>query len=236
MHEHRGPFPISFAHRGGAGPAHENSIPAFQAALRAGVRGLESDAWLTADGVAVLDHDGLIDGRAIGLVKRGDLPEHIPSIDELYDACGTDFDLSLDVIDTRAVTLVIDSARERDAIDRLWVVAPWGSVRAWRSIDPDVHIIANVPAARIGPGFAKGLAALRTAGICGINLPYTWWNPLWVRRVHNAGLLAFGWHAHRAWQITYLRRVGCDGIYSDTVSALVAADETARSLARRPTA
>lgn len=226
VHDHDGPFPISFAHRGGAGPAHENSIPAFQAALRAGVPGLESDTWLTSDGVAVLDHDGLIDGEPIGLIKRADLPEHVPTIDELYEECGTDFQLSLDVIDTRAATPVADSAREHGALANLWLVAPWGSVRAWRSIDPEVHIIANVPVARIGPGFATGLKAIRGAGICGINLPYTWWNPLWVRRVHNAGLLAFGWHAHKPWQIEYLHRIGCDGIYSDTVAALVAAHET----------
>jgi glycerophosphoryl diester phosphodiesterase len=226
VHPHRGPFPISFAHRGGAGPARENSIPAFQAALQAGARGLESDTWLTADGTPVLDHDGQVDGTAIGLVKRADLPEHIPSIDELYDECGTDFDLSLDVIDTRAITPVIEAARARSAVDRLWVVAPWGSVRAWRSVDPDVHIICNVPVARIGPGFASGMKAIRAAGVCGINLPYTWWNPLWVWRVHNAGLLAFGWHAHKAWQISYLHRIGCDGIYSDTVAELVKAHET----------
>ena len=78
VHEHPGPFPISFAHRGGAGPARENSLPAFEAALRAGVKGLESDTWLTADGVVVLDHDGMADDRPIGTVKRYELPEYIP--------------------------------------------------------------------------------------------------------------------------------------------------------------
>lgn len=228
VHDHTAPFPIGFAHRGGAGTAPENTIPAFRAALEAGVLGLESDVWLTADGVPVLDHDGLAHGRAIGMVERDELPEHVPSVEELYETCGAGFHLSLDVIDTRAAGPVVEVARKHDAVDRLWLVAPFGAVRAWRSIDPDVHIIANVPVARIGPGFAAGLKAMRATGVCGINLPYTWWNPLWVWRVHNAGLLAFGWHAHKAWQIEWLHRIGCDGIYSDTVAALVAADGTRR--------
>ncbi|MGA1075335.1 MAG: glycerophosphodiester phosphodiesterase, partial [Ilumatobacteraceae bacterium] len=50
--------PIMFAHRGARAHAPENTIEAFQLALRLGATGLESDAWLTADGVVVLDHDG----------------------------------------------------------------------------------------------------------------------------------------------------------------------------------
>ena len=59
--------PISFAHRGARAHAPENTIEAFQLGLKLGASGLESDVWLTADGVAVLDHDGLLRS---GLRKR----------------------------------------------------------------------------------------------------------------------------------------------------------------------
>jgi glycerophosphoryl diester phosphodiesterase len=53
--------PIGFAHRGAPGRAvRENTLPAFRAALRAGVPGIESDVWLTADNVPVLLHDGYL--------------------------------------------------------------------------------------------------------------------------------------------------------------------------------
>ena len=52
---------LLFAHRGASANAPENTIAAFELALGLGATGLESDVWLTADGVAVLDHDGFAD-------------------------------------------------------------------------------------------------------------------------------------------------------------------------------
>jgi len=40
--------------------APENTLGAFTLALRLGANGLESDAWTTADGHVVLDHDGVV--------------------------------------------------------------------------------------------------------------------------------------------------------------------------------
>ena len=65
-------------------------MDAFELALRLGATGLESDVWCTADGVAVLDHDGRIGrrftrSRSITQVRRGDLPAHIPDWVELLE-------------------------------------------------------------------------------------------------------------------------------------------------------
>ena len=63
--------------------APENTIEAFALARRLGATGLESDVWMTADGVAVLDHDGIagrgLRRRPIADVAAADLPEHIPT-------------------------------------------------------------------------------------------------------------------------------------------------------------
>src|ERR1700730_7938211 len=92
--------PIGFAHRGARAHAPENTLPAFQLALRLGATGLESDVWLPAAGAAVLDHDGqigLLRKRPIATFNRSQLPSHIPTLAELYAACGADFELSLDI-------------------------------------------------------------------------------------------------------------------------------------------
>src|SRR5215210_4524912 len=95
--------PIGFAHRGARAHAPENTLEAFALALRLGASGLESDVWLTRDGEAVLDHDGVVGGplrkRPIASTERAALPAHIPTLADLFETCGTDFELSLDVKD-----------------------------------------------------------------------------------------------------------------------------------------
>ena len=53
--------PIAFAHRGGAGEAPENTLPAFATAVALGYRYLETDAHVTRDGVLVAFHDARLD-------------------------------------------------------------------------------------------------------------------------------------------------------------------------------
>src|SRR3954465_14335118 len=107
--------PIGFAHRGARAHAPENTLEAFQLARRLGASGLESDAWITADGQVVLDHDGVVGPRvrrrSVADVPRAELPSSVPPLEELYEACGTDFDLSLDVKDPAAAPQVLAVAR-----------------------------------------------------------------------------------------------------------------------------
>src|SRR5258708_21244765 len=107
--------PIGFAHRGARAHARENTIEAFELALRLGATGLESDVWLTSDGVAVLDHDGVVRTgvrrHPIAELPKSGLPAHIPTLEELYATCGHDFELSLDVKDEAAGPVAIAPAR-----------------------------------------------------------------------------------------------------------------------------
>ncbi len=55
------PKPLIMAHRGDAVHAPENSLTAFQMALDEGADLLETDLWLTGDGVLVCHHDRTLD-------------------------------------------------------------------------------------------------------------------------------------------------------------------------------
>ncbi|MFM7409290.1 MAG: glycerophosphodiester phosphodiesterase, partial [Actinomycetota bacterium] len=105
---------VGFAHRGAKAYAPENTLEAFALALRLGASGLESDVWLTADGVPVLDHDGVVKGRLrskpISAVARVDLPPHIPTLDEML-AATPPVPLSLDVKDPEAFSAIIEVHR-----------------------------------------------------------------------------------------------------------------------------
>ena len=53
--------PIVFAHRGGGEEAPENTMSAFAYAYEAGIRHVETDAHVTADGTVVMCHDETVD-------------------------------------------------------------------------------------------------------------------------------------------------------------------------------
>ena len=63
------PRPMVIAHRGGALESTENTIAAFQRAVKIGAAGIETDIRLTRDGVVVVYHDEYF-GRVEGLPER----------------------------------------------------------------------------------------------------------------------------------------------------------------------
>ena len=58
--------PLNIGHRGAAGEAPENTMAAFELAMRQGADGIEFDTHLTADGVAVVIHDSRLDRTTSG--------------------------------------------------------------------------------------------------------------------------------------------------------------------------
>ena len=71
------PGPLAIAHRGGAGLAAENTLPAFQRAYDLGFRYLETDIRRTRDGQLVAFHDAWLNRvtPASGLVRARTLDE-----------------------------------------------------------------------------------------------------------------------------------------------------------------
>jgi glycerophosphoryl diester phosphodiesterase len=219
--------PIGFAHRGARAHAPENTLDAFLLARKLGATGLESDVWLSADGVPVLDHDGivwrLLRRRAISDIHRHALPEHIPTLAELYATCGTDFELSLDIKDPGAASSVVAVAKEAGdgAVGRLWLCHPdWELVASWRALDPDVKLVDSTRLRRIREGPERRASALADAGIDAINLHHTDWSGGLTTLFHRFERLAFGWDAQFDRVLDGLLDIGIDGVYSDHVDRM----------------
>ena len=220
--------PIAFAHRGASAHAPENTLEAFTLALRLGATGLESDVWVTADGEAVLDHDGVVGGRLrrrrIAKARRDELPPHVPTLEDLYTTCGTDFELSLDVKDPAAFDPVVAVARAAgdDALRRLWLCHPdWEQVAAWRRQDDAVRLVDSTRLSRIGEGPERRAADLAAAGVDALNMHHSDWTGGLTTLVHRFGVLAFGWDAQVPRVLDELVDLGIDAVYSDHVDRMV---------------
>ncbi len=226
-----GRAPIGFAHRGARAERRENTLDAFRRALELGATGLETDAWLTADGVAVLDHDGVTGSRWLGRFRpaisgqaRADLPDHIPTLRELYAECGTGFELSVDLKGRGVADAILAEAGAAGAADRLWLCHGDGRVLgSWREAARPARLVESARRGRIPEGLAARAAALKALGIDALNLPVRDWDTQGVDEVHEAGLLAFGWDAQSPRDIDQGLQTGLDGLYSDHVDRLMAA-------------
>lgn len=220
--------PIGFAHRGARAHAPDNTLESFGLALKLGATGLESDVWLTADGVAVLDHDGAVRSglrrRPMATVDAKDLPPWIPTLEELYATCGTSFHLSLDVKDPAAAapTVAATIAAGGGLVSRLWLCHPdWETVRQWRTLSDDVRLVDSTRLRRIKEGPERRAASLASAGVDAVNLHHSDWTLGLATLFHRFDRVCFGWDAQFERVLTQLLGYGLDGVFSDHVDRMV---------------
>lgn len=215
------PTPIGFAHRGARAYITENTLEAFEVALQQGASGLESDVWLTADGVPVLDHDGIVRRRLgrstpIADLSLRQLPSHIPSLANLIERCGADFHLSLDLKDPLSGDRVIDVVRDAapDLLPRLWLCAP-----AWESLLPlrgrGARLVDSTRLSRMKEGPERRAATLAAEGIDAVNMHHSDWNGGLVALFHRFDRVSFGWDTQDEHIIENALRMGLDAVYCD---------------------
>ncbi len=227
---------IGFAHRGApAAGVRENTLAAFGPALAAGLTALESDVWLTADGVPVLHHDEVLRRglrrRPLGALAVTDLPDWLPSLDGLYDrllpTAPTGFDLSLDVKDPAAALPVMQVAARYGVSDRLWLCGSAPQVRQWReraeaAALPVPRLVVSTSLRGAGAPPHERIAEAAGAGADALNLRAPEWTAERVAQCHERGLRAFAWDVQRPVTLDTVRGFGCDAVFSDSVTLLAA--------------
>ena len=224
--------PVQFAHRGARAHAAENTISAFELALRLGATGLETDVWLTRDGFPVLDHDGIVRRgvrrRPFGNLKLDELPTHIPTLAELYEACGTDFELSIDVKDEAALAPVLDVARSFSAETRLWLCYPEvRTLATWRELT-NCKLVNSLRLRDMKQGPERHAAELAALEVDAINLHHSDWTGGLTTLFHRFNRYCVAWDAQHVRVIRDLVRMGIDGVHSDHVDRLHAGFEAAQ--------
>ncbi len=221
---------ILFAHRGARTLKRENTIDAFNCAATLGATGLESDVWLTRDGEVVLDHDGYhrrFPRKRIRDTDRADLAAHIPTLVEFYESAGTDLHVSLDLKDPGAFEKTVETARDFEAQQRLWICHPeLQLLLEWRRAAPDVRLVNSTALRRMPQGPERRAAELSSGRIDAVNLRQDEWTAGLVALFHRFGVLALGWDAQYERRLASLIDMGIDAVYSDDVERMVAVAAT----------
>src|SRR3972149_553877 len=232
------PLPTIFAHRGASNYAPENTLAAFELALRQGADAIELDAQLCADGEVVIIHDHSVDRTTDGVGKvslltlstlkqldagsffdRAFQGERIPTLNEVFEALGKQILVNielknnaspLDKLPEKVAQIVLQHQMEERVI--------------FSSFNP----VAVMKIKRLLPQTACGLLIL--PGLPGslerVIIP--WFvrfeslNPAlssvttgMIRKEHAARRRVFAYTATQAEDIRRLFELGVDGLFTD---------------------
>jgi glycerophosphoryl diester phosphodiesterase len=222
--------PITFAHRGARTEAPENTMPAFRRALELGASGLESDAWMSADGEVVLVHDRVarrgLRRRKVSKSSADALAElGVPRLADLYAELGSAFELSIDIKDRATAEPIVELARAAGdgAPGRLWLCH--ASVRflsGLRERMPDVKLVHSRHRQHIEAPLERHAADLAASGVNTMNLHYSEWTAGLVVLFHRFAVNAFAWDVQEVRHLRAMLDFGIDAVYCDRVDRMVA--------------
>jgi glycerophosphoryl diester phosphodiesterase len=252
-----GPVPFVMAHRGFDTGGRENSLRAFEAAVRLGVDFLETDVQVTSDGVLLAFHDARLE-RVTGMPGRvGHLPwsrvrtalirgvEPIPRLEEVLDAW-PDVRVNVDLKVRGAVAPFVAAVRRTRSRDRVCVTSfsdgrRSAAVRELRrdgpvAWSPGIRSMVRVVAAVRG-GSPGALARVLEDAAC-VQVPVRFGGrqiigERFVRALHAAGVQVHVWTVDDPVQMRRLLGLGVDAIVTNRSDlALAAIREHAGGAAR----
>lgn len=227
------------AHRGIPTQAPENTLPAFRAAVTAGVDGIELDVQETADGVAIVRHDfdlerttdgeGYVWEHTWDEISRlnaahrrsgGYPPTPVPRLDEVLDLIPGDMLINIEIKSrhwrpTGIEAKVVDLVRKHNLIEQAMISSfnPMVLLKV-RRLEPELALALNwwdedVP------------WLLRQPRLLGLVRPdclhpsLALVTPQVVDRAHLRGMRVNVWTVNNRPMIEYLRSIGVDGIFTD---------------------
>ena len=230
------PAPIPWAHRGGASEVPENTLPAFEHAVRLGYRYVETDVHVTSDGELLAFHDDVLDRVTdrTGVIAelpwsvvqeaRVDGTEPIPLLEDLL---GTwpDLRVNIDPKHDAAVDPLVEVLRRTGAVDRVCVGA-FSDERLARVRDALPGICTS-----LGPGGSLQLGLAATGQQVGeleapcAQLPPTYGDtpvvtPEVVAEAHRRGMHVHVWTIDEPEEMARLLDLGVDGLMTDRPAVL----------------
>ena len=231
------PGPIPFAHRGGAGEWPENTLPAFEGAVRLGYRYVETDVHATSDGVLLAFHDDVLDRVTDHSGEIAQLPfdvvrhalvggkEPILLLDDLL-ATFPDLRVNIDPKHDAAVEPLIEAIAKHDAVDRVCIGSfsdkRVASLR--KGLGPGLCTALGPNAVRRLVVASHGVPAGRFSQPCAQVPPargsVTIVNEKLLDAAHKRGIAVHVWTIDDDLEMERLLDLGVDGIMTDRPAML----------------
>ncbi|ADG88512.1 glycerophosphoryl diester phosphodiesterase [Thermobispora bispora] len=238
------PGPIAFAHRGGAAEGHENTMSAFERAIKLGYSYLETDAHATADGVLLAFHDHTLDRVTDRTGRIAELPyrevrkariggkHEIPLIEDLL---GTwpDVRFNIDVKESWAILPLARAIQRTRAHDRVCICSfsDRRLEQARKAVGREICTalgprgVLALRAASLGNGYGRLLAGLARQGIPCAQVPAGFRGfPIitrsFIRTAHALGMQVHAWTVDDPATMERLLDLGVDGIMTDNITGL----------------
>lgn len=217
--------PLLLGHRGSPRQFPENTIPSFQAALDAGLDGVEWDVRRLIDGTLVIHHDAeLKDGRALPQMRRAELPASVPTLDEAL-AWAADTGAYVNV------ELKFESAKVDDRVGRtLDAICAFGlSKRVIVSSFMPTQLLA---ARQLAPEIERGLlihraypapllaAVMRWTASAALHPTHEVIDARLMKQAKRAGWRVNAWTVNEASEVRRLVDLGVDGLIGDVPEVL----------------
>lgn len=237
--------PVIFAHRGGGDEAPENTVSAFARVYRAGIRHVETDVHVTADGQVVVSHDDTVDRcydgsgsisqmtwRELSGLRHRDSGEQMPLLAQVLKAF-PDMYFNIDAKETGVEGPLLDVIAAQGGADRV-LVASFSESRLRAVRDRAASDPARAVATSLGTE-----AVVRLVGAAKSATNPAWWHvpgprqgaiaaqvpmrqgPIrvvderFVATAHTLGLAVHVWTINTVADVLRLLEVGVDGIITD---------------------
>ena len=212
---------LIFGHRGAPGHCRqgENTCASFRKALEYQANGLEFDVRRCGDGRLVVIHDRTIDRTTNGRGRVSHFSyeelhqfdagfgERIPLLTDVLDEFGTQCLLNIELKDTGIASDVRQLVVERRLESQVIVSAfDWTELR---------HLLPDVPIALLSSNTRKLVSTARELGAVAIHPRRTVVTPRLIAASREAGLRIHVWTVNKPAEISRLRELGVDGIFTD---------------------
>lgn len=216
---------LAVAHRGASGRLPENSMEAFEEAVRAGTDAIEFDVRLSADERLVVIHDETLlrtHGRPehVATLRSADLrAAGLPMIEEVVDAFGgaAILDIEVKTYGKRAVLALAHALRGR-------LLREGSIITSFDRPTAEIAASARLP---VGLLFSRPLGdevdLARHLGARTLVAKKTVATPDLVARAHAEGIGVWAWTVDEEAEIEALLAAGLDGLCSNFPERVIAA-------------